>query len=49
MGYGTAQHMAALRTLGPSPCHRRSFAPVAEAAAAASPETGQDLFKTGEA
>jgi len=28
-GYGTAQHLAALRSLGPSPEHRRSFAPVA--------------------
>ena len=31
MGYGTAQHLCALRELGPSPVHRRSFAPVAEA------------------
>ena len=31
MGYGTAEHMAALRSLGPSPIHRRSFAPVAKA------------------
>jgi ribonuclease HII len=30
-GYGTAEHMAALRRLGPSPIHRRSFAPVADA------------------
>jgi ribonuclease HII len=29
-GYGTAQHLAALRRLGPSPAHRRSFAPVAQ-------------------
>ena len=28
-GYGTAAHLAALRRLGPCPCHRRSFAPVA--------------------
>ena len=27
-GYGTALHMRALRELGPSPIHRRSFAPV---------------------
>ncbi len=27
-GYGTALHMAALRRLGPTPHHRRSFAPV---------------------
>ena len=32
MGYGTSQHIEALRALGPSPVHRRSFAPVAEAA-----------------
>jgi ribonuclease HII len=31
MGYGTAEHMAALRRYGPSPLHRRSFAPVAAA------------------
>lgn len=30
MGYGTALHLAALRRHGPSPCHRRSFAPVRE-------------------
>jgi ribonuclease HII len=29
MGYATAAHLAALRRLGPSPIHRRSFAPVA--------------------
>ena len=28
MGYGTAEHLAALRRHGPSPLHRRSFAPV---------------------
>ena len=27
-GYGTALHMAMLRRLGPTPAHRRSFAPV---------------------
>jgi ribonuclease HII len=26
-GYGTATHRAALQTLGPTPLHRRSFAP----------------------
>ena len=31
-GYGTAQHMEALRTHGPSPLHRQSFAPVAQLA-----------------
>jgi len=30
-GYGTAQHLAALREHGPLPAHRRSFSPVAEA------------------
>lgn len=29
-GYGTAEHLAALRTHGACPQHRRSFAPVAE-------------------
>ena len=29
-GYGTAEHMAALRDHGPCPEHRRSFAPVRE-------------------
>ena len=29
MGYGTPEHMAALRRYGSTPCHRRSFAPVA--------------------
>jgi ribonuclease HII len=28
MGYGAAAHMQALKTLGPTPLHRRSFAPV---------------------
>ena len=28
MGYGTAEHMAALDQHGPSPLHRRSFAPL---------------------
>ncbi len=27
-GYGTPSHVAALNSLGPSPLHRRSFAPV---------------------
>lgn len=29
-GYGTAEHRAALLALGPTPLHRRSFAPVAQ-------------------
>jgi len=31
-GYGTAEHLVALRRLGPSPHHRLSFAPVRESA-----------------
>ncbi len=31
-GYGTAEHLAALKRLGPCPIHRRSFAPAALAA-----------------
>ncbi len=38
-GYGTAQHLQALQQLGPLPEHRRSFAPVARALAAATPHT----------
>ena len=30
MGYGTAEHLEALREHGPSPIHRKSFAPVAQ-------------------
>ena len=30
MGYGTAEHQAALRRYGPCPLHRQSFAPVAQ-------------------
>jgi len=29
-GYGTAAHRSAIARLGPSPCHRRSFAPCRE-------------------
>ena len=31
MGYGSKEHMEALRRHGPTPLHRRSFAPVAQA------------------
>ncbi|MEP3050525.1 MAG: ribonuclease HII [Erythrobacter sp.] len=31
MGYGTREHMEALRKFGPTPLHRHSFAPVAQA------------------
>jgi ribonuclease HII len=30
MGYGTVEHLAALRQNGPTPLHRTSFAPVAQ-------------------
>ncbi|HEY5646251.1 MAG TPA: ribonuclease HII [Pseudomonadales bacterium] len=33
-GYGTAEHLAALDALGPSPAHRMSFAPCRKAASA---------------
>ncbi len=32
-GYATARHLAALQRLGPCPLHRRSFAPIRDAAA----------------
>ena len=32
VGYGTREHLAALRRFGPSPLHRRSFAPCARTA-----------------
>ena len=35
-GYGTAEHMKALRTLGPCPIHRQSFTPVRSAASLSS-------------
>jgi ribonuclease HII len=35
VGYATREHLAALRTFGPSPLHRRSFAPCVAAGAAA--------------
>ncbi|MFA7255489.1 MAG: ribonuclease HII [Candidatus Omnitrophota bacterium] len=37
-GYGTAEHMQALKKKGPSPIHRHSFAPVREAALSFHPE-----------
>jgi ribonuclease HII len=38
-GYGTAEHLAALASVGVTPHHRRSFAPVARALSLAAPET----------
>ena len=40
MGYGTAEHVAALERYGPCPIHRRSFAPVALAERRASTRPG---------
>ncbi len=37
MGYATRDHLAALRAHGPSPVHRRSFAPVMAATATPAP------------
>lgn len=39
-GYPTAEHLAALRRLGPCPAHRRSFAPVQEALGLAPRQAG---------
>ncbi len=44
-GYGTAQHMKALREIGPSPVHRYSFAPVREAATSR-PLTEAEILNT---
>jgi ribonuclease HII len=46
-GYGTAQHLAALREHGPSPVHRRSFAPV-RAAAMLHGQAGPCALATGD-
>ena len=48
-GYGTAVHLAALRSHGPSPHHRYSFAPVREAAcwAAGATQTPLPLSSAG--
>jgi ribonuclease HII len=40
MGYGVPEHCAALKRLGPTPHHRRSFAPVAAKFAAMQAELG---------
>ena len=42
-GYGTADHLEALRLLGPTPHHRFSFAPVREAACWSSSAVQADL------
>jgi ribonuclease HII len=42
-GYGTPDHLEALRVHGPSPLHRRSFAPVREATWRGTPASQQPL------
>jgi ribonuclease HII len=46
-GYGTAAHLEALRRLGPCPEHRRSFAPVAAAAAGTPVQLEWDMLREG--
>jgi ribonuclease HII len=43
-GYGTAQHLQALRRYGPCAAHRRSFSPVREMLPEAKTEDQQGLF-----
>jgi ribonuclease HII len=40
-GYAAPEHLAALRERGPSPCHRRSFAPVRELLEPPEPRQGE--------
>jgi ribonuclease HII len=42
-GYATAEHLEALRRLGPTPIHRRSFAPVRDAWLAIEAETSEQV------
>jgi ribonuclease HII len=46
-GYGSAVHMAALARLGPTPAHRRSFAPVRAALRAHAAGGGQGVGEGG--
>jgi ribonuclease HII len=48
-GYGTPDHLAALRLHGPSPLHRYSFAPVREASCWASGARQESLLTASEA
>ena len=48
-GYGTLDHLAALRLHGPSPLHRYSFAPVREASCWASGARQESLLTTSDA
>ena len=40
-GYGTAAHLAALKRLGPTPLHRRSFNPIAQTRLPFAPSTDE--------
>lgn len=42
-GYATAEHLEALRRMGPTPIHRRSFAPVREAWLAIEAQTSEQV------
>jgi ribonuclease HII len=44
-GYGTAVHMQGLATLGVTPHHRTSFAPVAEAMSESAPNAVRDVIR----
>ena len=46
-GYGTAQHLAALRRLGPSAAHRMSFAPCAQAVLFSASRTASSACQAG--
>jgi ribonuclease HII len=45
-GYAVAAHIEALRRLGPSPLHRRSFRPVREAAGEAEPQATPSALRS---
>lgn len=44
-GYATRMHLQILRRLGPTPLHRRSFAPVREALGSVRPAQQEDLLR----
>ena len=48
-GYGTAEHLAALSRLGPTPLHRRSFHPVTQSFLAFDHEDGDEADELAEA
>jgi ribonuclease HII len=47
VGYATREHLAALRAFGPSPLHRRSFAPCARAGATMTPAVAGEELPVG--